>query len=323
MAAPDVEMQVTDSGGEISASIEETNRIRASLGLKPLVEGGGGGTAHEDRNREEEAKARGRERAEELAKEDAEEAMRDKLDAARRQRLLHQKLTGQSLGEQLAGEEMDSAAAWVAKSRVQEDDRKERRKESKAKRAAAAASRSAVASQSAMYDEMDAMAEASSELAGAVVGHSADDFKAGETTILTLADQSVVTEAEGGTSYALNDDAEMLENVALAEDWKRKHNKEMASGEHYKYNPYAAEGSGAILQKYEDEPGRKTMTLDAKGTVDEAKLKRLAEIKSRLAASQAATAGGGSAQQYDLSATSEKVSLALEDALDGCMLVAC
>eukprot|EP00965_Chrysotila_dentata_P052415 1738772-Pleurochrysis_carterae.AAC.3 len=31
-------MQVSDKGGEISASVEETNRIRASLGLQPLAE---------------------------------------------------------------------------------------------------------------------------------------------------------------------------------------------------------------------------------------------------------------------------------------------
>jgi U4/U6.U5 tri-snRNP-associated protein 1 len=30
-------MQVSDTGGEISASVEETNRVRAALGLKPLA----------------------------------------------------------------------------------------------------------------------------------------------------------------------------------------------------------------------------------------------------------------------------------------------
>ena len=35
------------------------------------------------------------------------EALREKLDTARRQRLLNQKLSGKSLGEQLGGEELD------------------------------------------------------------------------------------------------------------------------------------------------------------------------------------------------------------------------
>ena len=110
-----VSMQVSDTGGEISASVEETNRVRAALGLKPLKDtADNGGGADQQRNREEEARVRGQERAAEMSRADAEDAMREKLDAARRQRLLHQKLTGTSLGEQLAGEEMDSAAAWVA-----------------------------------------------------------------------------------------------------------------------------------------------------------------------------------------------------------------
>ena len=37
-------MMVSDKNGEVSASVEETNRVRALLGLKPLqVKGGGGG----------------------------------------------------------------------------------------------------------------------------------------------------------------------------------------------------------------------------------------------------------------------------------------
>ena len=41
-------MEVSDSGGEVSASVEETNRIRAALGLKPLkVEGSSGVEDHE------------------------------------------------------------------------------------------------------------------------------------------------------------------------------------------------------------------------------------------------------------------------------------
>ena len=59
-----------------------------------------------------------------------------------------------------------------------------------------------------------------------------------------------------------------------------------------------------ILGKYDDDggttlKGRTTLTLDASGSVDEAKEKKLAAIKARLAASQA---GGSGAAQHDLSA---------------------
>eukprot|EP00966_Prymnesium_polylepis_P113503 2624439-Prymnesium_polylepis.1 len=52
-----------------------------------------------------------------------------------------------------------------------------------------------------------------SELAGALVGHNVDDFKAGEEVVLTLADERVLV--EDGNSYQLNDKEEMLENVNM------------------------------------------------------------------------------------------------------------
>ena len=43
-----VKMEVSDSNGEVSASVEETNRVREKLGLPPLKEeSGGGGTSRE------------------------------------------------------------------------------------------------------------------------------------------------------------------------------------------------------------------------------------------------------------------------------------
>ena len=206
-----------------------------------------------------------------------------------------------------------------------------------------------------------------SELAGALVGHSVDAFKAGESVVLTLADERVLVEE--GNVYTINDKEEMLENVnmvrtppaarrppsagtrqyasaatlpgkrlqlaalspraaarraprlsqppppshppppppspsacstllappAQAEDWRRQHGKELASGG--KYNLYGDNSN--ILGKYDEDAGRTTVTLDGAGTVDEAKLKKLAAIKQRLQA--AAAGGGGVTTSYDLS----------------------
>jgi hypothetical protein len=164
-------MHVTESNGEISASVEETNRVRASLGLAPLKE---------DAGHESAARGNVEERTKAMVKEGEEDALRDKLDSARRQRLLHQKLAGKSLGEQLAGEEMDSAAAWVQKSRGQEEDRKERRKETRAgRKVGGPKAGSSLLSQSARYDEEDEMGqEGATELGGAIVGHSIEDVRA-------------------------------------------------------------------------------------------------------------------------------------------------
>ncbi|KAL1520214.1 hypothetical protein AB1Y20_023684 [Prymnesium parvum] len=271
-------MAVSESNGEVSASVDETNRVREQLGLKPL-------SASAASSKEAEARAHGEELAKAEAKERDEETLRAKFEDAKRKRLLHQKLHGSSLGEMLEGEEMDSAMAWIEKSRRQEETRKERRKEGKVRKAKPA---STAQTQSQRYDEMD---EEVSHIAGALVGHSADDFKAGESVVLTLADERVLV--EDGNSYHINDKEEMLENVNMAEDWRRQHGKEMATGG--KYNPYGDNKS--ILSKYDEDGGRATVTLDESGTLDEAKAKKLAAIKQKLLAAS----GGGAATSYDLS----------------------
>ena len=219
------------------------------------------------------------------------EALREKLDTARRQRLLNQKLSGKSLGEQLGGEELDSAAAWVAKSRRQEAGGKEAaaRKPKRKARPAGTSDR---------FDEMDEEVQGQSQVAGAQLSHSLNDFKVGEEVTLTLADQSILDGDD------VNDDEELLENVNLAADQRRERKKELASGA--KYDPFG--GDSAILQKYDHEEkvaNREKLTLDASGAVNVAKAQRLAEIKSRL--QQTAQGADSGATRYDLGGDSKSV----------------
>ena len=212
------------------------------------------------------------------------EALREKLDTARRQRLLNQKLSGKSLGEQLGGEELDSSAAWVAKSRRQETERKDAaaRKPKRKARPAGTSDR---------FDEMDEEVQGQSQVSGAQLSHSIDDFKAGEEVVLTLADQNVLDGDE------VNDNDELLENVNLAADQRRDRKKELARGA--KYDPFG--GDTAILQKYDHDEkvaNRETLQLDASGAVNVAKAQRLADIKSRL--QQTAQGADSGATRYDL-----------------------
>ena len=136
---------------------------------------------------------------------------------------------------------MDSAAAWVSKSRDQQEARAERRREGKAerKRRPRARPKTAAEAQSSKFDEMDE----ESQVAGALVGHGADEFKAGESVVLTLADQQVVqTEANG---YALNDGDEMLENVNMADDFRRNAAKKAATAGRCAARNSAARNSAA------------------------------------------------------------------------------
>ncbi|CAM9742270.1 unnamed protein product, partial [Chrysoparadoxa australica] len=98
---------VSEKGGEISMSVEETNKIRAELGLKPLNLGPSkDDKAVENMRLKKEA-------------EDAQLAAREvekRLDKARRKRLLNEKLQGETLGQPAEGG--GSAADWVKKSRA-------------------------------------------------------------------------------------------------------------------------------------------------------------------------------------------------------------
>ena len=93
--APALRAQVTESGNEISCSVEETNRLRASLGLKPLK--------IETREEREAAARRAAEEAVRRNEETEAANIRAYLEKRRQQRLLHAKVEGQSLGEELSG----------------------------------------------------------------------------------------------------------------------------------------------------------------------------------------------------------------------------
>ena len=110
MSGGEAKAMVTDSGGEISMSIEETNRVRASLGLKPLDMTP---KAHKEGSKDAPIDA-GAARAKEEAEAEA-EAMRQKIAEMKRQRLAQSKvMSKKSLGE---ADDDDDAAAWVSRAR--------------------------------------------------------------------------------------------------------------------------------------------------------------------------------------------------------------
>lgn len=96
---------VSEVGGEISCSIEETNRIRAELGLPPL-----------EIDNEEETKTEDGVVIVDMDKQRREEAIREKLERSKkeRERLALQNLEGKSLGDLLTEEtkELD-VKQWV------------------------------------------------------------------------------------------------------------------------------------------------------------------------------------------------------------------
>ena len=107
--------QVSEKDGEISCSVEETNRIRAQLGLKPLRVGKAAETGEEETRKNREKAERDAKQAEIL----------HRIEKAKKKRALHAKLEGKSLGESIAEQEdVDDLSAWVSKSRTKEKEEK-------------------------------------------------------------------------------------------------------------------------------------------------------------------------------------------------------
>ncbi|KAF9202964.1 hypothetical protein BGZ49_006924 [Haplosporangium sp. Z 27] len=184
---------------EISASIAETNAIRAKLGLKPLKEGPETSSSQiaEDnlkRQREEEAqKAR-------------DDAVKSKIARARNKRELNKVVAGKGLGE-ASDDEADDVYKWTMKSRTKE----------KELQAAAAARREKELQEldnvyQGEYDE--------DQLSGLRVGHDMSDFREGEERILTLKDSTILENEEEGDE---------LINIQLSEQQRLEKNLENKS----------------------------------------------------------------------------------------------
>lgn len=141
-----------DTNGEISCSVEETNKIRISLGLKPLrlekkkdnvIDGG---KIELEKRRQNDIKKQ--------------------LERSKNKRKLKQKLSGQSMGEMLMEKGKTDASDWV------ESSRKKMKKGSK------------VSKLNTKYEQ--------EELEGMKVAHDSNKFEEGSTVILTLKDASVL-----------------------------------------------------------------------------------------------------------------------------------
>lgn len=236
-------------GGDESLSVEETNKLRAKLGLKPLkVDGDSKGDEEKSyEDREDTHKP-----ATNISQMKKADKMREKMEAIREKRKINKKLQRiKGLG---AAEDddpvIDSAAAWVAKSRMQAKE-----KEMAAKRAKLLEE---------MDDEFgvsDLIAEtsmnikkepgySSRDLQGLKVQHKGNAFAEGENTILTLQDKGILDE---------DDNEDVLVNVNIIDTEKANKNlknKNQRAG--YKaYDEEDDETGGlkirGLLDKYDEE----------------------------------------------------------------------
>ncbi|KFY55989.1 hypothetical protein V496_06827 [Pseudogymnoascus sp. VKM F-4515 (FW-2607)] len=240
-------------------SIEETNRLRVSLGLAPLPVPGGGpvfkDTTKSSPDDEEVASTLESRQAESYANykklQDAEEAKRkreEKAEAIKKARDASRrfaKLEGKGLGEADEGDQ--DAKSWLIKQKKRQREIEKARKLEKER---------AEAEKEAEYTEKD--------LAGVKVGHELGTFQEGEDHVLTLKDTTIDENEEEGDE---------LENTDLREREKLKDLLELKKKKPV-YNPNDVDDSEdrTILSHYDVEiDGKKSsrFTLDGQGSTKE------------------------------------------------------
>lgn len=259
-------------------SIEQNNKIRAALGLKPLPVPGADATAgpsfkeHDDSDSDlssdeedpastlESRQAQAGENWKKLQDEAEAKQKREERNAAirraREQAQKNAKIEGSTLGETGGAEDTKT---WLqqAKKRQKKIEKERARKleEELEERERAAATE-----------------YTSADLAGLKVGHEAGEFGGGEEHILTLKDAAVDQEDEG----------DELEDLALRDSEKTAEKLELKKRKPV-YDP-TAENAGILAQYDEEIEGkkRKRFTLDAAGSTAEERDAQRQEVSEKL-----------------------------------------
>lgn len=266
------EVAAQSASGDASLSIEETNKLRAKLGLKPL-------------ELNENKKELGT-KEEPLVAEtinpvtiQKEREMREKLAALKEKRIQNQKL---GKVKTLAEDDwLDDTAAWVERSR-----KLAKEKEMAEKRAKLLEEMDEEFGVSSLVEEEFAQSKkhayTSNDLKGLKVQHKVDSFNEGQTVILTLQDKGVLEEEE-----------DVLINVGLVDKEKAEKNVELKKKKP-DYKPYEEEESvddmvtfkpHSVLSKYDEEidgEKKKSFRLNTGGFADGERERELQAMREAL-----------------------------------------
>ncbi|GAA5911034.1 hypothetical protein JCM6882_006753 [Rhodosporidiobolus microsporus] len=245
---------MADSSGQWkeSISLEETNKIRVSLGLKPIADPNASSSGEDKPALDGDALAEdnyAKRREAELREKDA-QALKDRIDKARNQKDRVKKLVGRGLGDADEDEAMrekvkqetegDNTKAWVKK-------QKKRAKELAEKRAKEQEEADRLAEEE---EKERASKYGEEDLKGLKVAHGADAFDEGEEAVLTLKDSRI-----------LDDEDDELHNINLTENARHKHALELKkkgrqAGQYTGYDDEEFEGgassSRGVLSKYDE-----------------------------------------------------------------------
>lgn len=266
------EIAPQSASGDASLSIDDTNKLRAKLGLKPLELND---TKKELGTKEEPIVA---ETINPIHIQQQKE-IREKLAALKEKRILNQKL---GKVKSLADDDwLDDTCAWVERSR-----KLAKEKEMAEKRAKLLEEMDEEFGVSSLVEEEFAQSKSNSytsqDLKGLKVQHKVDSFNEGQTVILTLQDKGVLEEEE-----------DVLVNVGLVDKEKAEKNVELKKKKP-DYKPYEEEESvddmvtfkrHSILSKYDEEiegEKKKSFRLNAGGFADGERERELQAMREAL-----------------------------------------
>lgn len=252
------EGEETPSGSkQEELSIEETNKLRISLGLKPLeVDGVSGGRSSSDSKvapmKTEEVFVK----TENISDRLEAEKMREKVQVQREKRILQSQLRSiRHLGDE-SDSEGEDALVWIQKSRELEKQKAEARAREEMDEEIQRQEEERMIQRQNAYRERD--------LKGLTVGHSLDTIKEGTQLILTLRDSDL-----------LDQDAteDILENVNILDEERAAENvlnKRLGKRD---YNPYDDGQDVSLLSKYDQTiHGKKQETFKLGTNVEEGRL---------------------------------------------------
>ncbi|KAL7409272.1 SART-1 protein [Mrakia frigida] len=218
---------------ESSISLEETNRVRVSLGLRPLGEAAPTVEGEEPEvDKDKEAEDNWERRKEEDRKAAETKILQEKIAKAKNKRELNAKQTGATLGDESAGD----TSSWAKNLKKQAKLKAERKKLEDKRREE--------------EEEMDRLGAedkyTEKDLAGIKVSHDMDDFEEGEH-ILTLKDSRIL---DGEEDELMNVDLAGHEDDEKNVELKRKR-KEYSGYDDDEFDPSMLGMKKKVLSKYD------------------------------------------------------------------------
>jgi U4/U6.U5 tri-snRNP-associated protein 1 len=267
-----------------SLSIEETNKLRASLGLKPLA-------VNDNSTADPDAPKKGLNSDENFVHRPPENLTEKKRTEELTRKLTERKeartLGGKFLGTPtIASESAESATSWVDKMRQMEEEK--RKAAERAKLLEKMDEEFGVGNL--IHEESDRRKQkryAPKDLTGLRIEHSVEEFKEGQAVILTLKDRKILRDEKDDD----DEDEDVLINVNIIDNEAAKQRVDSTKKKTHRYRAYDDDDENAdqfgmfnpnnVLDQY-DEKKKSSFRLESGGIYDMSDEKVLDNMKQEI-----------------------------------------